>query len=56
MLAEPVGATLIAWALPGIAEAPSPWALAGGAVVLGGVGLTLLGSGRAGGAEPGRDG
>ena len=43
MLAEPVGATLIAWSLPAIAEAPSPWAVAGGAVVLGGVALTMLG-------------
>ena len=44
VLAEPVGATLIAWALPAIAETPSPWTLAGGAVVLAGVALTLLGS------------
>ncbi len=47
VLAEPVGATLIAWALPAIAEAPSPWTLAGGAVVLAGVALTLLGAARA---------
>jgi drug/metabolite transporter (DMT)-like permease len=55
VLAEPVGATLIAWALPAIAEAPSPWTLAGGAVVLLGVALTLLGSARPGaaGAAPG---
>ncbi len=50
VLAEPVGATLIAWALPALAEAPSRWTLAGGAVVLAGVGLTLLGSARAAGA------
>jgi len=56
VLAEPVGATLIAWALPAIAEAPSPWTLAGGAVVLAGVALTLLGSTRAGGADAGRAG
>ena len=47
VLAEPVGATVIAWALPAIAEAPSAWTLAGGAVVLAGVGLTLLGTARA---------
>lgn len=47
VLAEPVGATLIAWTLPAIAEAPSAWDLAGGAVVLAGVALTLLGTGRA---------
>jgi drug/metabolite transporter (DMT)-like permease len=44
MLAEPVGATAIAWGLPAIAEAPSPWALGGGIVVLAGVALTLLGA------------
>ena len=54
VLGEPVGATLIAWALPAIAEAPSPWTLAGGGVVLAGVGLTLLGTARAGrAASPG---
>jgi drug/metabolite transporter (DMT)-like permease len=52
VLAEPVGATLIAWTLPAIAEAPSPWDLGGGAVVLAGIALTLLGAERAGGAEP----
>jgi drug/metabolite transporter (DMT)-like permease len=56
VLAEPVGATLIAWALPAIAESPSPWTLAGGVVVLAGVGLTLLGTARAGRAEPPRGG
>lgn len=36
-LGEPVGATLLAMLLPGIAEVPGPWTLAGGAVLLGGV-------------------
>jgi drug/metabolite transporter (DMT)-like permease len=40
-LAEPVGATVIAWLLPAIAETP-PWtALAGGAVVIAGIWLAL---------------
>jgi drug/metabolite transporter (DMT)-like permease len=36
-LGEPVGATLLAMLIPGIAEVPGPWTLAGGAVLLGGV-------------------
>jgi drug/metabolite transporter (DMT)-like permease len=36
-LGEPVGATLLAMLLPGIAEVPGPWTLAGGTVLLGGV-------------------
>ena len=36
-LGEPVGATLLAMLLPGIAEVPGPWTLAGGAILLGGV-------------------
>lgn len=36
-LGEPVGATLLAALLPGIAEVPGPWTLLGGALVLGGV-------------------
>ena len=44
VLAEPVGATLLAWGLPAIAEAPSAWAAGGGLVVLAGVALTLLGA------------
>jgi drug/metabolite transporter (DMT)-like permease len=43
LLGEPVGATLIAWLLPGIAEAPPPAALAGGGLILCGI---LLGVGR----------
>lgn len=34
VLGEPVGATLLAWLLPGIREAPTPATLAGGALVL----------------------
>jgi len=56
VLAEPVGATLIAWTLPAIAEAPSPWDVAGGVVVLAGVALTLLGTARPDGAAPGAAG
>lgn len=40
---EPVGATLIAWLPPAIAEIPPPAALAGGALILCGI---LLGVGR----------
>ena len=40
-LAEPVGATLIAWLLPAIAEAPPASALLGGAICLGGIALAL---------------
>lgn len=43
LLAEPVGATLIAWLLPAIQESPPPAALAGGALILLGI---LLGMGR----------
>ncbi|MEX1185194.1 MAG: DMT family transporter [Gemmatimonadaceae bacterium] len=43
VLAEPVGATLIAAALPGIREIPPLSTIAGGAVILAGVVLTVLG-------------
>lgn len=43
LLAEPVGATLIAWLLPAIRETPPPSALAGGALILIGI---LLGARR----------
>ncbi len=43
VLAEPVGATLIAAALPGIREIPPLSTMAGGAVILAGVVLTVLG-------------
>ena len=39
-LGEPVGATMLAAVLPGIAELPSALTLAGGAIILGGVLLT----------------
>jgi len=39
MLGEPIGATLIAWALPAIAEVPPPQTLVGGALILLGIGL-----------------
>jgi drug/metabolite transporter (DMT)-like permease len=52
-LAEPVGATLIAWVLPAIAEAPSATDLGGGVIVLAGVALTMRGARPAGaGASP----
>jgi drug/metabolite transporter (DMT)-like permease len=41
VLAEPVGATLIAWMLPAIAETPGPQTLVGGLLILGGIALTL---------------
>ena len=40
-LGEPVGATLLAWLLPAIHEVPSLQALAGGVLVLVGIGLAL---------------
>ena len=39
LLAEPVGATVIAWALPGIREVPSFQTIGGGAVILIGIGI-----------------
>lgn len=39
MLGEPIGATLIAWALPAIREVPPPQTLAGGALILLGIAL-----------------
>jgi drug/metabolite transporter (DMT)-like permease len=42
VLCEPVGATLIAWLLPAIAEVPGPQTVAGGALILAGIGLTVL--------------
>ncbi len=41
-LGEPVGATVIAWLLPAIGEAPGLPALAGGILALGGIALALL--------------
>ena len=37
VLGEPVGATFLAWVLPGIAETPAATTLLGGALILGGV-------------------
>lgn len=44
-LGEPVGATLIAWALPAIREVPQPVTFLGGALVLGGIALGTVGAG-----------
>ncbi|HKV71188.1 MAG TPA: DMT family transporter [Gemmatimonadales bacterium] len=44
-LGEPVGATILAWLIPAIHEIPSPLALVGGAITLGGIGLTLTSGG-----------
>jgi drug/metabolite transporter (DMT)-like permease len=43
-LGEPVGATLIAWALPAIGEVPSSQTLLGGVLILAGIALGTLGS------------
>lgn len=37
LLGEPIGATLIAWLLPGIRETPQPAVLLGGALILAGI-------------------
>jgi drug/metabolite transporter (DMT)-like permease len=47
ILGEPVGATIIAWALPAIAEVPSPQVLAGAALILTGIAVATLGGRRA---------
>jgi drug/metabolite transporter (DMT)-like permease len=44
-LAEPIGATLIAWVLPAIREPPPVTTVVGGVLCLAGVGLTLAGIG-----------
>jgi drug/metabolite transporter (DMT)-like permease len=41
ILGEPIGATLIAWLLPAIAEVPGPQTLAGGVLILAGIALTV---------------
>lgn len=54
VLGEPVGATLIAWILPAIAERPNPATLVGGALILLGVALaTVRPSRRPGSSVPG---
>jgi len=42
-LGEPVGATLLAWVLPAIAEVPPPQTLLGGVLILTGIALGTLG-------------
>ncbi len=42
LLGEPIGATLLAWWLPGIQERPSAQLLVGGALVLSGIGLGVM--------------
>ena len=44
-LGEPVGAAILAWLIPAIHEVPSPLALVGGVVTLGGIGLALTSGG-----------
>jgi drug/metabolite transporter (DMT)-like permease len=44
VLGEPVGATLLAWLLPALAETPSATTLAGGGIILGGIALALSGT------------
>lgn len=42
LLGEPIGATLIAWLLPAIAEVPGPQTLLGGLLILVGIAITLV--------------
>jgi drug/metabolite transporter (DMT)-like permease len=42
ILGEPIGATLIAWLLPSIAEVPGPQTIAGGALILVGIAVTVM--------------
>ncbi|MBR9989078.1 MAG: DMT family transporter [Gemmatimonadetes bacterium] len=42
LLGEPIGATLIAWLLPAIAEVPGPQTVVGGALILGGIAVTVV--------------
>ncbi len=51
LLAEPVGATILAALIPGIAELPGLWTLVGGAIAIGGLALgTLAGTQEKGGS------
>lgn len=43
VLAEPIGATLIAWLVPAIGEVPAPRTLLGGGLILGGIALGTIG-------------
>lgn len=47
ILGEPIGATLIAWLLPAIAEVPGPQTLLGGLAIVAGIALATLGPKRA---------
>lgn len=51
-LGEPVGATIIAWALPAIREVPPPQTFLGGALVLAGIALGTLSRGAGNPAPP----
>ncbi|MEK0431279.1 MAG: hypothetical protein RL139_1083, partial [Gemmatimonadota bacterium] len=42
ILGEPVGATILAALLPGIAQQPGGWTLLGGGIVLGGLAVGSL--------------
>lgn len=42
LLTEPIGATLIAWLLPAIGEVPGAGTIVGGALILGGIAVTVL--------------
>jgi drug/metabolite transporter (DMT)-like permease len=42
LLGEPVGATVIAWLLPAIAEVPGPQTLIGGVLIVTGIALTIV--------------
>jgi len=42
LLGEPIGATVIAWLLPGIHEVPGPQTLAGAGLILGGIALGVF--------------
>ncbi len=42
LLGEPVGATLLAWVLPGIAEVPSVQVVVGGALIISGIALGVV--------------
>ena len=42
ILGEPIGATLIAWLLPAIAEVPGPQTMVGGILILAGIAVTVI--------------
>jgi drug/metabolite transporter (DMT)-like permease len=42
ILGEPIGATIIAWLLPSIAEVPGPQTIAGGVLILAGIAVTVV--------------